>query len=87
MWLSSFIYFFISWRLKNPYISKISGCSKAYTRLSHLKRHVANSHAKKDDVKSVKNGDDSSDDDDEKDDTKKSLQSFPCKSCPKQVKY
>ena len=61
-----------------------AGCTKAYTRFSHLKRHVANSHSneKADKNKTDKNSVDSSDDED---DLQKVTEKFSCKSCPKKV--
>ena len=66
-----------------------AGCSKAYTRFSHLKRHVANSHSNKmaDKNKIDKNTVDktSVDSSDDEDDLHKVTEKFSCKSCPKKV--
>lgn len=61
------------------YLNWITGCNKTYSRASHLKRHVQNSHALK--RTPAENGDCSSD---EEENTKRDA--IQCTDCPKKVR-
>ena len=71
--------------IKNIFPS-FPGCLKAYTRPTHLKRHVANSHV----AKRQPEADDDSSDDEAGGSSgtakiKREEPSFECSSCPKKV--